>query len=227
MGVPVQELVPPTVPVPLAVLTDDPELGLRQVAGPRRTGTAVHTVHTSEMADPLPYLLGGELLLSAGVHCPAGSDGVDADAGPDGDGCASAEAHWERYVTRSVQAGAAALGFGIAPVHERIPRRAGRRVRPARAAAAGGARRTPRSPPSRAPSGRRSRSGAIRRCGGSARHSRRSPPWPRGPHPVTAVLAQLAQRLDAWAVLLGDGRSGAGDGRDARPRRKCAPNSPR
>ncbi|OEV09853.1 hypothetical protein AN219_30300, partial [Streptomyces nanshensis] len=102
-----QELVPPTVPVPLSVLTEDPELGLRQAAGPGpERETPVHSVHTSEMADPLPYLLGGELLLSAGVHCPPGP-------GQDG--------HWERYVQRSVEAGAAALGFGIAPVHDEVP----------------------------------------------------------------------------------------------------------
>jgi hypothetical protein len=36
-----------------------------------------------------------------------------------------------------------------------------------------------------------------------------------GPHPVTAVLGQLAQRLDAWAVLLGeDGRELATAGRE-------------
>jgi hypothetical protein len=81
-----QELVPPIVPVPLAVLTDDPDLGLRQVAGPEQPETLVHAVHTSEMADPLPYLLGGELLLSAGVHCPAVADsgtGSGTDSGTD------------------------------------------------------------------------------------------------------------------------------------------------
>jgi hypothetical protein len=36
-----QELVPPIVPVPLAVLTDDPDLGLRQVAGPEQPETLV------------------------------------------------------------------------------------------------------------------------------------------------------------------------------------------
>ncbi|NEE05234.1 PucR family transcriptional regulator, partial [Streptomyces sp. SID7499] len=56
-------------------------------------------VHTSEMADPYPYLLGGELLLSAGVLL------TDPD----------------HYVGRLVEAGAAALGFGVRPVHETVP----------------------------------------------------------------------------------------------------------
>ncbi|MCO8301649.1 PucR family transcriptional regulator [Streptomyces sp. RKCA744] len=99
--------VPPTAPVPLATLLRHPALGLRQVAGARETDTPVYFVHTSEMEDPVPYLLGGELLLSAGVHCPE---------------AAGAGTYWDRYVARTVQAGAAALGFGIAPVHDTVPR---------------------------------------------------------------------------------------------------------
>ncbi|MDQ0935111.1 hypothetical protein [Streptomyces turgidiscabies] len=32
--------------------------------------TAIHWAHTSEMSGPYPYLLGGKLLLTAGVHIP-------------------------------------------------------------------------------------------------------------------------------------------------------------
>ncbi|QKV92285.1 PucR family transcriptional regulator [Streptomyces sp. NA02950] len=99
--------VPPTAPVPLSALLTHPALGLRQVAGPREPETWVYLVHTSEMEDPVPYLLGGELLLSAGVHTPD-PEGTDDS--------------WDRYVSRTVQAGAAALGFGIAPVHQTVPR---------------------------------------------------------------------------------------------------------
>ncbi|WP_224058756.1 PucR family transcriptional regulator [Streptomyces kanamyceticus] len=101
--------VPPTPPVPLAALLAREDLGLRQIAGPdaRTAGTAVQWVHTSEMTDPYPYLLGGELLLTAGVHItgPAGADGYLDD-----------------YVARIVAAGGAALGFGVAPVHDTVPR---------------------------------------------------------------------------------------------------------
>ncbi|MFJ8017505.1 PucR family transcriptional regulator [Streptomyces sp. NPDC096339] len=85
---------PPTPPVPLAAL------GLRLLAGPEGAERAeVHGVHASEMADPSPYLLGGELLLTAGAWS--------------GDP--------EEYVARLARAGVAALGFGVAPVHEEVP----------------------------------------------------------------------------------------------------------
>ncbi|WP_236602178.1 PucR family transcriptional regulator, partial [Streptomyces sp. MBT72] len=88
---------PPTPPIPLAELLASKDLGLRRVAGPAEA--ELLWVHTSEMADPYPYLLGGELLLSAGVLL------TDPD----------------HYVGRLVAAGAAALGFGVRPVHETVP----------------------------------------------------------------------------------------------------------
>ncbi|MFJ4968711.1 PucR family transcriptional regulator ligand-binding domain-containing protein [Streptomyces sp. NPDC088755] len=88
---------PPAPPIPLAELLAREELGLRRIAGP--ADADLLWVHTSEMADPYPYLLGGELLLSAGVLL------TDPD----------------HYVARLVEAGAAALGFGVRPVHESVP----------------------------------------------------------------------------------------------------------
>ncbi|WP_217228211.1 PucR family transcriptional regulator [Streptomyces anulatus] len=88
---------PPTPPVPLMELLASKDLGLRRIAGP--ADADLLWVHTSEMADPYPYLLGGELLLSAGVLL------TDPD----------------HYVGRLVEAGAAALGFGVRPVHETVP----------------------------------------------------------------------------------------------------------
>ncbi|WP_326590494.1 PucR family transcriptional regulator [Streptomyces sp. NBC_01294] len=98
---------PPTPPVALGRLLADGELGLRRLAGPAEA--EVHGVHASEMADPSPYLLGGELLLTAG----AGLAGAETD--PDGGADAGL------YVERLVRAGAAALGFGVTPVHESVP----------------------------------------------------------------------------------------------------------
>ncbi|NDZ81167.1 PucR family transcriptional regulator, partial [Streptomyces sp. SID10853] len=94
---------PPTAPVQLSALLGRRDLGLRQVAGPpagEGGGAAVHWVHTSEMADPYPYLLGGELLLTAGVQLADDPD---------------------RYAARIVAAGGAALGFGLAPVYDTVP----------------------------------------------------------------------------------------------------------
>ncbi|MET9803829.1 PucR family transcriptional regulator ligand-binding domain-containing protein [Streptomyces sp. NPDC006368] len=88
---------PPGPAIPLAALLAREELGLRLITGPSEAD--IHWVHTSEMADPYPYLLGGELLMTAGVQLtdPA------------------------RYVARVVAAGAAALGFGVTPVYDTVP----------------------------------------------------------------------------------------------------------
>ncbi|WP_181794774.1 PucR family transcriptional regulator ligand-binding domain-containing protein, partial [Streptomyces sp. WELS2] len=99
--------VPPTPPVPLQALLAREDLALRQIAGPADPATVIHGAHTSEMADPSPYLLGGELLLTAGVHIPEAAGRGDYFAG---------------YVSRIVVGGGAALGFGVAPVHDTVPR---------------------------------------------------------------------------------------------------------
>ncbi|MFI2640281.1 PucR family transcriptional regulator ligand-binding domain-containing protein [Streptomyces sp. NPDC018610] len=98
--------VPPTPPVPLSALLAREDLALRQIAGPCGPEVVIHWAHTSEMADPYPYLLGGELLLTAGVHVP--------DPG-------GARAGFDAYVSRIAAAGGAALGFGVAPVHDTVP----------------------------------------------------------------------------------------------------------
>ncbi|MEU1518530.1 helix-turn-helix domain-containing protein [Streptomyces sp. NPDC005811] len=98
---------PLTPPVPLAALLAREDLALRQIAGPADPGTVLHGAHTSEMADPYPYLLGGELLLTAGVHIPE---------------AAGSGTYFDDYVARIVAGGGAALGFGVAPVHDTVPR---------------------------------------------------------------------------------------------------------
>ncbi|MDX2392971.1 PucR family transcriptional regulator [Streptomyces sp. DK15] len=104
---------PPTPPVPLARLLTDAELGLRLLTGPAEA--EVHGVHASEMADPSPYLLGGELLLTAGAEL-AGSGAGSAD-GPEGAGLVDAWA----YAARLARAGVGAVGFGVTPVHGTVP----------------------------------------------------------------------------------------------------------
>ncbi|MDI3404319.1 PucR family transcriptional regulator [Streptomyces cavernicola] len=178
---------PPVAPVALTALLALDSLGLRQIAGPdaREAGTVVHWAHTSELSDPSPYLLGGELLLTAGVHIGEAGDG-DLDA----------------YVARVVAAGCAALGFGVAPVHDTVPRaleeacdRHGLPLLevPPRTTFSGVAR-------------------AVWRLMAEARHAelRRVAEAQQGlataaarPDPVPAVLRQLATRLNGAAFLYG------------------------
>ncbi|MDX3629564.1 PucR family transcriptional regulator ligand-binding domain-containing protein [Streptomyces europaeiscabiei] len=194
--------VPPTPPVPLSALLARDDLGLRQIAGPKDAGTAIHWAHTSEMSDPYPYLLGGELLLTAGVHIQE---------------AAGSGTYFDDYVSRIVAAGGAALGFGVAPVHDSVPRAlvvACDRYDlplievPPRTTFSGVAR-------------------AVWQLMARARHAelRRVTQAQQGlaaaasrPDPVHAVLRQLAQRVGGRAVLYGpDGTELATAGRGPTP----------
>ncbi|MET9682939.1 PucR family transcriptional regulator [Streptomyces coeruleorubidus] len=190
--------VPPTPPVPLSALLAREDLALRRIAGPDDPGTVVHWVHTSEMADPYPYLLGGELLLTAGVHIPE---------------AAGAGTYFDDYVSRIVAAGGAALGFGVAPVHDTVPRAL---------VAACERYGLPllEVPPQTTFSGvaravwqlmSQARLSELRRVT-EAQQSLASAA--SRPDPVPSVLRQLAQRLGGWAVLYGpEGAEIAGAGR--------------
>ncbi|MFI2758108.1 helix-turn-helix domain-containing protein [Streptomyces echinatus] len=191
--------VPPTPPVTLSALLAREDLGLRQIAGPTDPGIVIHWAHTSEMADPYPYLLGGELLLTAGVHIPDGPD---------------VSAYFDDYVSRIVAAGGAALGFGLAPVHDTVP--------PALVAACE-SRRLPllEVPPQTTFSGvaravwqlmAQARLAELRRVT-EAQQSLAAAAARQDP--VPSVLRQLAQRLGGRAVLYGpDGTEVAGAGRE-------------
>ncbi|WP_251093496.1 PucR family transcriptional regulator ligand-binding domain-containing protein [Streptomyces sp. Caat 7-52] len=191
--------VPPTPPVTLSALLAREDLGLRQIAGPTDPGIVIHWAHTSEMADPYPYLLGGELLLTAGVHIPEGPDG---------------SAYFDDYVSRIVAAGGAALGFGLAPVHDSVPRAL---------VAACESHRLPllEVPPQTTFSGvaravwqlmAQARLAELRRVT-EAQQSLAAAAARQDP--VPSVLRQLAQRLGGRAVLYGpDGTEVAGAGRE-------------
>ncbi|MFK0197849.1 helix-turn-helix domain-containing protein [Streptomyces lavendulae] len=195
---------PLTPPVPLTALTADRELGLRLLAGP--ADADIYGVHASEMADPSPYLLGGELLLTAGAGL--------AGAGP-------APAH---YVERLVRAGVGAVGFGVTPVHETVPpalvEACGRYGLPLVEVPPG----TPFTAVGRAVWRlmAEARTRELRRVT-EAQQSLASAA--ARPHPVAAVLSRLAASLNGWAALLppppptppaphdgtGPGPGGAGD----------------
>ncbi|WP_443046460.1 helix-turn-helix domain-containing protein [Streptomyces sp. DSM 40750] len=194
--------VPPTPPVPLSALLAREDLGLRQIAGPVDEGTVIHWAHTSEMSDPYPYLLGGELLLTAGVHIPE---------------AAGSGTSFDDYVSRIVAAGGAALGFGVAPVHDTVPR------------ALVAACDTYELPLVEVPP-RTTFSGVARavwQLMARARHAelRRVTEAQQSlaaaasrPDPVPAVLRQLAQRVGGRAVLYGpEGAELAAAGRGPAP----------
>ncbi|MEV6983197.1 PucR family transcriptional regulator ligand-binding domain-containing protein [Sphaerisporangium sp. NPDC051017] len=72
--------------------------------GPDGTDRPIRWTHISDLADPTPWLRGGELLLSLGLQLdPADSEQLDL------------------YVRRLADAGIAALAFGTGARHETVP----------------------------------------------------------------------------------------------------------
>ncbi|MFJ8740208.1 PucR family transcriptional regulator [Embleya sp. NPDC127516] len=90
---------PPT----LASLVRAPALDLRVLAGKGGLEREVRWVHTSELADPTPYLEGGELLLTTGMKL----------------GRSNAERR--AYVERLAAAEVAGLGIGVGLSLDRVP----------------------------------------------------------------------------------------------------------
>ncbi|MFH9607611.1 PucR family transcriptional regulator [Streptomyces sp. NPDC017448] len=91
---------PPT----LASLVQHPALKLVVRAGADRLGTPVRWAHASELADPVPYMDGGELLLVTATN-------LDAE---------NAES-MRRYVRRLEGAGVAGVGFAVGVNYEDVP----------------------------------------------------------------------------------------------------------
>jgi purine catabolism regulator len=90
---------PPT----LDHLVRAPSLDLQVVAGQRNLGREIRWVHTSELADPTPYLEGGELVLTTGMKL--GRSGAERRA----------------YVERLADAGVVGLGIGVGLTHTKVP----------------------------------------------------------------------------------------------------------
>nr|WSY49491.1 PucR family transcriptional regulator [Streptomyces sp. NBC_00886] len=89
--------------VPLTWLLRRPELHLKVLAGRAGLDRAVDWAHSIELADPVPWLGGGELVLTTGLRLPP-SDEARRD-----------------YVRHLAKAGVAALGFGVGLSHARVP----------------------------------------------------------------------------------------------------------
>ncbi|MEV7372056.1 PucR family transcriptional regulator [Streptomyces sp. NPDC090301] len=91
---------PPT----LASLVQHSSLKLVVRAGEDRLDTPVRWAHVSELADPVPYMEGGELLLTTALTL----DAEDLEA-------------MRRYVRRLLGAGVVGLGFAVGVNYEEIP----------------------------------------------------------------------------------------------------------
>ncbi|MEU5325593.1 PucR family transcriptional regulator [Streptomyces parvus] len=91
---------PPT----LASLVQHSALKLTVRAGADRLGTPVRWAHASELADPVPYMDGGELLLVTATNL----DAENADS-------------MRRYVRRLAGAGVAGVGFAVGVNYEDVP----------------------------------------------------------------------------------------------------------
>ena len=92
---------PPT----LASLVHHSALKLTVRAGEDRLDVPVRWAHVSELADPVPYMEGGELLLTTALKL----DADDAKA-------------MRRYVKRLVGAGVVGLGFAVGVNYDEIPK---------------------------------------------------------------------------------------------------------
>ena len=92
-----------------------PGLGLAVVAGGDGLGREVRWLHASELADPTPWMSGGELLLTTGL----------------GMGTSTAKRQ-KAYLRRLAEHRLAGLGFGLGFGHEQVPAALVRRGGPAR-----------------------------------------------------------------------------------------------
>ncbi|GGN22460.1 PucR family transcriptional regulator [Lentzea pudingi] len=86
--------------VPLSDLVARVDLGLTVLCGAGALDRPVRWAHVSELEDPTPYLVGEELLLTAGVRFPS-----DVPA----------------YVAGLVSSGVSAIGFGVEPEYPTVP----------------------------------------------------------------------------------------------------------
>ncbi|RNG11842.1 PucR family transcriptional regulator ligand-binding domain-containing protein, partial [Streptomyces botrytidirepellens] len=91
---------PPT----LASLVHHTALKLSVLAGEDRLETPVRWAHVSELADPVPYMEGGELLLITAMKL----DAEDPE-------------EMARYVRRLADAGVVGLGFAVGVAYDEVP----------------------------------------------------------------------------------------------------------
>ncbi|MFJ9031248.1 PucR family transcriptional regulator [Streptomyces sp. NPDC102274] len=169
---------PPT----LASLVQHSALNLTVRAGEDRLQTPVRWVHASELADPVPYMEGGELLLITATTL----DAADPEA-------------MRRYVRRLVGAGVVGLGFAVGVNYEDIPEALVEAAREAGLPLLGVPRRTPFLAISKAVSAALAADQyrAVT-AGFEAQRELTRAALAEGP---AALLDRLAAHVDGWAAL--------------------------
>jgi len=95
-------------PATVAMLVADPTLRLRLLVDGPASSAPIDWVHSSDLADPTPFLAAGQMLLTTGRQFlgePAGDDPAD----------------YEAYVSRLAAAGIRSIGFGTDVVRTGTP----------------------------------------------------------------------------------------------------------
>ncbi|QKV92268.1 PucR family transcriptional regulator ligand-binding domain-containing protein [Streptomyces sp. NA02950] len=170
---------PPT----LASLVHHTALKLTVLAGEDRLETPVRWAHVSELADPVPYMDGGELLLITAMQLRAED--------PEEMG---------RYVRRLVGAGVVGLGFAIGVKYDEVPAALVAAAKEERLPLLAVPRRTPFIAISKAVSAAiaADQYRAVTAGFEAQRELTRAAIGAEGP---AALLARLASHLDGWAAL--------------------------
>ncbi|WP_030843456.1 PucR family transcriptional regulator [Streptomyces hygroscopicus] len=170
---------PPT----LASLVRHPGLKLSVLAGEDRLETPVRWAHVSELADPVPYMDGGELLLITAMQLKA----EDPD-------------EMSRYVRRLVGAGVVGLGFALGVKYDEVPPALAEAAKEVGLPLLGVPRRTPFIAISKAVSAAiaADQYRAVTAGFEAQRELTRAAIGADGP---AALLARLASHVDGWAAL--------------------------
>ncbi|PJE99254.1 PucR family transcriptional regulator [Streptomyces carminius] len=170
-------------PLTLASLVQHSSLKLTVRAGEDRLDVPVRWAHVSELADPVPYLEGGELLLVTAMKL----DVEDGDA-------------MRRYVGRLAAAGVVGLGFAAGVAYETVPQALLTAAREAGFPLLEVPRRTPFLAISKAVSAANAAEQyrAVTAGFEAQRELTRAAQSARGP---AALLAKLAAHIDGWAAL--------------------------
>lgn len=166
-------------PVTLGQLVADRSLGLRVLAGDEALDRPVGWVHVSELADPTPFLEGGELLLTIGLGWR-----VDTDV--------------RAFVARVVARGLAGLGFGVGLGHDVVPDRLVRAAEAAGLPLLEVAQRTPFIAISKAVSAVLAADAYAEITATNDARRELTAAALKGPH---LVVRRLAKLLDGWAIV--------------------------